>query len=342
MGIITSSIRETQTLPQGMVLVCVTAIGGGARVWGYPDTVAEGQSGTLLATLSSNTSTNFGPYRSSQRFTVECTSGVCAVSTAEADAGLSQGVGLGEGTGPGYVWLQSATFVNIGTALAPVYELQAIVVPRTDTLANLKTLNSGSGELSSATDVAAIVQLNGASGSGTTSVYSPMAPGVWTDSTFTLTPPISTGAGSTLVIKGGATSAGAFGFGGGISFSCGGGTTGGSGGSMFFTGGTGGSSGLGGSLNFVGGAGAGGGGALLLKPGNSSSGASSAGTMFLSTADGTNVITIGPLYGTLSFYNGTPVTKPVITGSKTSGAALTSLLAALSSLNLADTTGVTA
>jgi hypothetical protein len=44
----------------------------------------------------------------------------------------------------------------------------------------------------------------------------------------------------------------------------------------------------------------------------------------------------------LGFYDTTPVTKPAVTGSKASGAALDSLLAALSSLGLLDTSGVTA
>jgi len=64
----------------------------------------------------------------------------------------------------------------------------ANIIPRTGTLAGLKALAvSGQGELSSATDVSAIVQFNGTSGAGTAKVYSPMAPGVWTDSTNTLT-----------------------------------------------------------------------------------------------------------------------------------------------------------
>lgn len=105
------------------------------------------------------------------------------ITTAQIDTLLSD---LGTASRDLTTKLNSLTWVNLGTAGVPIYELQANVIPRTDFKANLTGLSSGGGELTSATDVAAIVQLNGSSGSGTTAVYSPMAPGVWTDSTNTL------------------------------------------------------------------------------------------------------------------------------------------------------------
>ncbi len=71
---------------------------------------------------------------------------------------------------------------NMGTASSPIWQIEANVLPRTNTLTNLKALMTGGGELSSATDVACIVQLNGTPGSGTAAVYSPMGPGFWSDS----------------------------------------------------------------------------------------------------------------------------------------------------------------
>jgi hypothetical protein len=77
----------------------------------------------------------------------------------------------------------------------------ANILPRTNTLAGLIALQAtGRGELSSATDVPAIVQFNGAASSGVAAVYSPMSPGVWEDSTNTLRP--KTGTTSELQITG--------------------------------------------------------------------------------------------------------------------------------------------
>jgi hypothetical protein len=62
----------------------------------------------------------------------------------------------------------------------------ANVIPRTGSKATLTTLTSGGGELSSATDIPCIVQLNGVDPVGTTAVYTPMSVGVWNDTTNSL------------------------------------------------------------------------------------------------------------------------------------------------------------
>lgn len=110
--------------------------------------------------------------------------------------------------------LNSINFTNLGTASVPIWQMNANILPRTDTLANLKALVSGGGEISSATDTPALVQLNGTAGSGTTAVFSPMAPGVWTDSTYTLSVPTPTASdtnANTLTIIGGAPTGNALG-----------------------------------------------------------------------------------------------------------------------------------
>jgi hypothetical protein len=244
-----------------------------------------------------------------------------------------------------YNYVSALTYINVGTALNPIYEVQANVIPRTNTLVNLKTFNSGSGELTSATDTACIVQLNGSPGTGTYSVYSPMAPGTWNDTTFTFKPISSTGNGNNLIIKGGATTSTVAANGGNVNVSASPGILTGAGGGINIFGASGGTSGSGGDINI----GAGGGrnnvgGSVNIYAGSSSPTGSEGYINLGSGSNSTNSVIIGGngTTSTLGFYDTVPIAKPTVSGSKASGAALASLLVALSALGLIDTTGVTA
>lgn len=206
--------------------------------------------------------------------------------------------------------------VNVGTEEVPVWELQANVIPRTDSLVNLQALSSGSGELSSATDVAAIVQLNGVPGSGTAAVYTPMSVGVWNESVTPhefRTPPLTAdGAGKGITIKP-ANGFGAFGFGGILALYGGDGT---------------GASGGAGSVFIRGGDSAGG----VMGDVTIQARSGAANGIVLRDAGATSVIQVGTTNQTLGFYNSVPVTKRTVTGSRGGNAALASLITALAQL----------
>lgn len=233
-------------------------------------------------------------------------------------------------------------FVNVGTDEIPVWQISATILPRTDTLANLALLNSGGGELCSAIDTDAIVQLNGTPGSGTVKYYSPMYPGTYTSTTrssrFQPTGPLSvthtftiqsyqddsySGVSGALYLRGGDS---VLGHGGPI------GVYGGSAPSTKQCG-----------LVIISGrdgSGAGGlGGGVVINAGAGNSGAT-AGKVYLRVGGTTSFeVNTGNAIG---FFGTTPTTKPAVVGPITGEGALTSLLTALNSLGLVDKTGVTA
>lgn len=238
-------------------------------------------------------------------------------------------------------------FVNVGTNEIPIWELEANIIPRTDTLANLSVLTSGGGELCSATDDDAIVQLQGTPGSGTVKYYSPMYPGTYapagqgsstvfipnhpwinTDNThnFTIgsTYSSNTVKGGRLTVRGGNN------------------TSTGSGGDVYLSGGTAGSSGTasnGGTVNITtsNGYGTGKAGNILIQAGSNSTPVNGEGYVRI-RANGSTLIEAGPVYSTLGFYSADPITKPQVTGSRTDGTSLLSLLSALDSLGLINNT----
>lgn len=257
--------------------------------------------------------------------------------------------------------------INVGTVEDPIYNIQANILPRTNTLANLKTVASGGGELMSSTDSAAIVQANGTSPGGTTAVYSPMQPGIWTDSTWTLKAPDGiTGStnGKTLTLKGGdnSASAGTAGrvnitggaslrdaaAGGTVSISAGHGTK--DGGGINAVAGGGGATGTGGGVNFTAGYGNTGGaitftgaggtttaGDIVFSP-TSNDDEDSGGHIIFQDCSLNSILEIDGLVdgvsGGIGFFGAPPVMQQIVTGSKVSGAALISLLGAMATLGI--------
>lgn len=218
-------------------------------------------------------------------------------------------------------------------------ELSNSIIPHTDTLLNLSGLTSGGGLLCSATDIPAIVQLNGTSPSGTVAYYSPMYPGTYTPGTTTTIfkpnhPEISTATHSFNIRapdSATTTKAGRVNISGGNNTD----TVSGSGGDVNIYGGSN-SSGTananGGLINITAGSGVGTGyGGNITLQVNSTHAVQ--GYISLRVNSST-VIKCGPTASTLGFFNATPVTKPEVTGSHGSNAALQSLLTALASLGL--------
>jgi hypothetical protein len=210
--------------------------------------------------------------------------------------------------------------------------LVANILPRTNTQANLKTLVSGGGELASATDAGqpAIVQLNGASGSGTAAVYSPMATGHWDEVNSNFCASTGTWNVANQRFDYSADNAiqfQAFGYGLGLNFTN--------------------SVSLNPALASQGGAemvfgvesatGIFPGNGFTFSVGNGGAGQQSGTFTITDQLYSVNVfqakINAAGLPA-LGFYNHNPVAKPTVTGSKASGAALTSLLAALVSVGL--------
>jgi hypothetical protein len=243
----------------------------------------------------------------------------------------------------------NSTFTNVGTVEVPIWQIDASVSPRTDSLTNLTSLISGGGELCSANDASAIVQLNGTPGSGTAVCYSPMYSGTYNQGSssttftpsfpwmnlnathnFTVSAPPSSNTikAGRLTVKGGSNSST------------------GNGGDVQLTGGTAGSEGTassGGGVNILtyNGYGTGNAGNILIQAGSSNAAVNGEGYVRI-RANGSTLIQAGPVSNTLGFYNTSPTTKPEIVGSKSSGAALDSLLTALSALGLVGISGVSA
>lgn len=246
----------------------------------------------------------------------------------------------------------------------PLNQLAATILPRTHTLANLKTQASGGGELASATDTPCIVQLNGAPGSGTAAVYSPMSPGAWVEDTSgstiscTLGPPGMAAPGVTypLTVQGAAVAPGAGKtLGGNLNLLGGNATQGtGKGGGVYLTGGQA-AMDTGGGVTICGGGAAttGGGGPVTLSPGIGADPftfAPAGGLLKLSNAldtvqllfDDAGVSLVAneasvlkiKADGKMGFFAKAPAAKPTVTGSRGGNAALASLLTALANLGL--------
>lgn len=240
---------------------------------------------------------------------------------------------------------------NVGTAQSPVWEMAANILPRTNTLANLKSLASGGGELCSATDQPCIVQLNGVPGSSTAAVYSPMTPGIWKEpfpgspdyefrvpskSINMYAPSLfligadnthATGIGGFVAIRAGASPTYQ---GGGIDIRSGSTTTGGSGGNITISAGLAeGAVGEDGSVTISVSEGTGhqhlGMIQLFMGSPNNS---------FALSSDSYGDIIRATGNGEMAFFNGTGSTKPTVTGSRGGNAALNSLLTALATLGL--------
>lgn len=227
-----------------------------------------------------------------------------------------------------------------GTPSEPSYEVRATVIPRTGPLAALTALTSGGGELCSATDAEAIVQLNGASPSGTATVYSPLGAGVWDADNYKLQNP----ADSTFITLGGRDDP--LGSGGGAVYVKGGGSGDAAGGAVYVDGGAGlgddvdggnifitsGDSGFGGycgdiSLKGAWNPGALGGGNVYLTPGSS-------GQVHLLPAGSNQPVVRVTGAGALGFFNSAGTAKPTVSGSRAGNAALASLLTALANMGL--------
>ena len=112
------------------------------------------------------------------------TVGVAPDGSGRAVNGVGAGWALGSASAAGQLF--EVVLASSGGGAIPVDPstgaILATVIPRTNTLAALKALMTGGGELASATDMPCIVQLNGTPGSGIVAVYSPMGPGFWSDS----------------------------------------------------------------------------------------------------------------------------------------------------------------
>lgn len=218
-------------------------------------------------------------------------------------------------------------------------ELSNSIVPATDTLANLRSLNTGEGRLTSATDVAAIVQLNGTPGSGTVAEYCPMYPGTYFQNTngrvttlkptypwlnltvghtFTIAAPdsdITSGQGATsLSLLGANTSAG---ISGGVYIAPGYPPVGKSAGDITLQGRNTDTAGTGSDI--------------AINAGYGTNGATNGSITF--KVNNATILKLGSA-DTIGFFGATAVAKPTVSGSKATGAALTSLLSALSSLGL--------
>lgn len=144
-------------------------------------TLAQGQSVDVSVTVDS-TLTVMNP---AQYATVENPVGTVIYGGGEASAKIdvkSGTVRITAVTGGLYYELQTDPSVPNYVTQDSDGNVHATIIPRTNTLTNLKALMTGGGELASATDTPCIVQLNGTPGSGTAAVYSPMGAGFWADS----------------------------------------------------------------------------------------------------------------------------------------------------------------
>lgn len=257
---------------------------------------------------------------------------------------------------------------NLEIAVASLQQAGGSVITRKDTLANLILLKTGNGELTSATDGPNIVQLNGTNPTGTAAVFSPMARGIWTDTTFTLKSPDGTGTGTpangknlnliagqnaatagtagTLNLTGGANIKGT-GNAGSVLIKGGASNSGGNGGNLQMLGGNAGSNtgNVGGTLILAGGHGDIGGSVQFAG----AAGATTPGDMFFLSASSDDGTVFGNILfqnadsevqlqitydNKIAFFGVTPIVQPTVTGSRATGAALVSLLSALASLGL--------
>lgn len=253
---------------------------------------------------------------------------------------VADGLPVGQNQATGALMAGGSAVLNLentGTAASPVWDLRATVLPRTGTQAALSALTSGGGELCSATDTEAIVQLRGTGPGGTALVFGRVPPGMWNNDQQAIQNPTGVtslviearegasngGSAANVVVSGGFGDAGN----GGNATITGGASASGNGGNVLLQSGDCDFGGNTGDVEIIGlyNPSAGGGGNVFMK---------AAGTLALRTSGNTNVVQINGSSGALGFFNSAGTTKPAVSGSRGGNAALASLLTALANMGL--------